>query len=78
MAASSKEMSTRINSVATATTQTTEYIQSIASAIEEMSSTIREIGSNTASGSSTTTKAVDVARQVSERIDALGKAAGET
>jgi methyl-accepting chemotaxis protein len=52
-------------------------IQMIVSAAEEMTSTINEIAGNTAKGSETTRKAVETAKQVSEKVYKLGVAANE-
>ncbi len=77
VSASAEEMATNMNSVAAATEQTTTNIQMIVSAAEEMTSTINEIAHNTAQGSETTAKAVETAKQVSGKVDDLGKAALE-
>jgi methyl-accepting chemotaxis protein len=77
VAAASEEMSTNMNSVAAATEQTTANIQTIVSASEEMTATINEIASNTARGSETTSQAVNKAQEVSEKINALGRASIE-
>ena len=42
-----------------------------------MTSTINEISKNTAKGSETTGRAVDTAKQVTNKVDALGRAARE-
>lgn len=76
-AAASEEMSVNMNSVAAATEQTTANIQMIVAAAEEMTSTINEIAGNTAKGGETTSQAVTKAGFVSEKVDALGRAAGE-
>lgn len=76
-AAASEEMATNMNSVAAATEQTSVNIQMIVAAAEEMSSTINEIASNTAKGGQTTSEAVAKAEYVSEKVDALGKAAAD-
>ena len=77
VSAASEEMSANMNSVASATEQVTANIQMVASATEEMISTIQEIANNTAKGSDITQTAVDNAQNVSEKVDALGKAARE-
>lgn len=71
------QMNTNMGHVATATEQTTASIQMIVAATEQMSSTINEIANNTAKGSRTTALAVENARQVSGKVDALGRAAAE-
>jgi methyl-accepting chemotaxis protein len=77
VAAAAEEMSTNMNSVAAATEQTSANIQTIVSAAEEMTATINEIAGNTAKGSETTTRAVEKVGEVSEKINALGKASTE-
>ncbi|MCP4114855.1 MAG: HAMP domain-containing protein [Desulfobacteraceae bacterium] len=77
VAAAAEEMTTNMNSVAAATDQTTTNIQMIVSASEEMTATIQEISNNTAKGSTTTQRAVEQARQVSGKVDDLGKASEE-
>ena len=77
VAVAAEEMSTNMNSVAAATEQTAANIQNIVSASEEMTATINEIASNVAIGSQTTTGAVKTAQEVSEKVDALGKASTE-
>ena len=72
-----EEMATAMNSVAAATEQTTANLQMIVAAAEEMSATINEIASNTAKGSATTTQAVEKAEHISQKVDALGRAAME-
>lgn len=74
---SAEEMATNMSSVAAATQQTTANIQMIVAAAEEMTATINEIADNTAKGSRTTTHAVEKARQVSQQVDDLGRAAME-
>jgi methyl-accepting chemotaxis protein len=75
VAAAAEEMSTNMSSVAAATEETSSNIQMIVSAAEEMTATINEIAANISKGSTTTTKAVEKARQVSEKVEVLGKAA---
>lgn len=77
VSASSEEMATNMNSVAASTEQTASNIKTVVSAIEEMSSTINEIARNTATGSETTTKAVETAEHVSLKVGELGKSASE-
>ncbi len=77
VAAAAEEMSANMNSVAAATEQTTTNIQMIVAASEEMTSTIQEISNNTAKGNTTTQRAVAQARQVSGKVDELGKASAE-
>lgn len=77
VASAAEEMSANMGSVAAATEQSTANIQTIVAAIEEMSSTINEIAGNTARGSETTSKAVETAKNVSFKVDELGRAAEE-
>ncbi|WP_051148590.1 cache domain-containing protein [Desulfospira joergensenii] len=71
------EMNTNMNNVAAATEHTSANIQMIVAATEQMSSTIHEIAGNTARGRQTTARAVENARQVSGKVDELGRAASE-
>ncbi|MCP4670929.1 MAG: hypothetical protein GY857_06455 [Desulfobacula sp.] len=75
--AAAEEMSTNMNSVATATEQASSNIQTIVSAAEEMTSTIQEIANNMSKGSETTSQAVEKAQEVSIKVNDLGKAASE-
>ncbi len=77
VSSAAEEMATAMNSVAAATEQTTANLQMIVSAAEEMSATINEIASNTAKGSQTTSDAVAKAKHISQKVDALGRAAME-
>lgn len=77
VAAAAEEMATAMNSVAAATEQTTTNLQMIVAASEEMTATINEIASNTAKGSQTTSEAVTKAELISQKVDALGRAAME-
>ncbi|WP_035238995.1 methyl-accepting chemotaxis protein [Desulfobacter vibrioformis] len=77
VSSAAEEMATAMNSVAAATEQTSANLQMIVAAAEEMSATINEIAANTAKGSQTTTQAVEKAEHISEKVDALGRAATE-
>lgn len=77
VSAAAEEMSTNMTSVAAASEQTTTNLQMVVAAAEEMSVTINEIAGNTAAGSETTARAVETAKQVSEKVDQLGKSAAE-
>jgi methyl-accepting chemotaxis protein len=77
VSAAAEEMTSSMTSVAAATEQATANIQMIVAAAEEMTSTINEIAGNTAKGGETTSQAVTKAGFVSEKVDALGRAAGE-
>jgi methyl-accepting chemotaxis protein len=77
VAVAAEEMATNMNSVAAATEQTTANIQTIVSASEEMTATINEIAINIAKGSETTSQAVKNAREVSGKVEELGKASAQ-
>ncbi len=77
VAASSEEMSSNLNGVAAASEQATSNIQTIVAAIEQMRTTIQEISENMVRGSTTTQNAVSQAREVSGKVDELGRAAAE-
>src|SRR6056297_557211 len=77
VSSAAEEMATAMNSVAAATEQTSANLQMIVAAAEQMSATINEISTNTAKGSQTTTQAVEKAEHISEKVDALGRAATE-
>ena len=77
VAASSEEMSSTMNGVAAASEQTTANIQTIVAAIEQMRATIQEISENVMRGNTTTQNAVTQAREVSGKVDELGRAAAE-
>jgi len=68
-------MNENITHVATATEEATSNIQMIVSATEEMTATIQELSQNTATGNETTTRAVEKAKTVLNRVDILGAAA---
>ncbi|MEH0022168.1 MAG: methyl-accepting chemotaxis protein [Desulfobacter sp.] len=77
VSAAAEEMSANMNSVAGNTEQTTSSIQLIVSATKDMTEAIEEVSKNTAVGSETTSKAVEEARNVSEKVYALGDAASD-
>ncbi|MCP3923803.1 MAG: HAMP domain-containing protein [Desulfobacterales bacterium] len=77
VAAAAEEMNTNMNSVVNATELATSNIQMVVAAVEEMTATIQEIANNTAKGSEITKSAVIHAKDVSLKVDALGKAAEE-
>jgi methyl-accepting chemotaxis protein len=66
-----------MTTTAAATEQTSISVQSIVSASEEMSATIAEISGSMAKGSRTTDMAVNTAKDVSNKIENLNKAANE-
>ena len=75
VATAAEEMSTNMDNVAAATEQTSGNIRMIVASAEEMSATIQEIADNTARGNETTSGAVEKAKEVSGKVDELGKAA---
>ncbi|WP_022667700.1 methyl-accepting chemotaxis protein [Desulfospira joergensenii] len=77
VAAAAEEMTTNMNSVSAAIEQTSASIQMIVSASEEMTATINEIANNTSKGSETTSLAVQAAKEVSGKVDKLGRAASD-
>lgn len=77
VAAAAEEMATNITGVAAATEQTTSNLQMIVSAAEEMTATINEIANNLSKGSTTTSHAVEQAKDVSKKVGELGKAAAD-
>jgi len=77
VAAASEEMAANMNSVAAATEETATNLQTIVTASTQMSNTINEIATNTAQGKATTMGAVEKAREISEQVSTLGKAAHE-
>ena len=72
-----QEMNNSITSVAAVTEETTANIQMIVSATEEMTATIQELSKNTSTGNTTTSRAVEKAQTVLEKVDALGAAASD-
>lgn len=70
-----QEMNQNITRVATSTEEITSNIQMIVSATEEMTATIQELSKNTATGNETTLRAVEKAKTVLDKVDALGAAA---
>ncbi len=77
VSAAAEELSSNMNSVAAATEQATANIQMIVAGTEEMTATIQEIAGNMATGSETTSRAVEKAQEVSTKVDELGKAASD-
>ncbi|MCG8619805.1 MAG: methyl-accepting chemotaxis protein [Desulfobacterales bacterium] len=75
VSAAAEELSQNMTMVAASSEEAEAGITMIVSSAEEMTATIREISKNTAKGSDITRKAVADAGQVSEKVDALGKAA---
>ncbi|WP_045212293.1 methyl-accepting chemotaxis protein [Desulfonatronovibrio magnus] len=77
VAASSEEMSSNMNSVAAAMEQASINVSTVATAAEEMSSTIGEISGSADQARKITDKAVVQAKNASDRVNMLGKAAQE-
>ena len=75
VASAAQAMNENITRVAASTEDITSNIQMIVSATEEMTATIQELSQNTATGNETTTRAVEKAQTVLEKVDALGAAA---
>ncbi|WP_321491417.1 methyl-accepting chemotaxis protein [uncultured Desulfobacter sp.] len=75
VAADAEEMSSDMNSIAAASEQASTNVQMVAAASEEMSATISEIARNTEQGRISTSRAVEQATAVSNRVGDLGKAA---
>lgn len=74
---SATRMDANMSSVAVATEQASANIRMVVAAVEQMAGTINEISQNTARGSDTTHLAVDNAREVSQKVDELGRAAAD-
>ncbi len=72
-----REMNEKITHVAISTEEITANIQMIVSATEEMTATIQELSNNTSTGNETTSRAVEKAKTVLHKVDALGAAALE-
>ncbi|WP_321491761.1 methyl-accepting chemotaxis protein [uncultured Desulfobacter sp.] len=70
-----REMNGNINRVARATEETTANIQMIVSATEEMTATIQELSKNISTGNATTSRAVEKAKTVLDKVDVLGATA---
>jgi methyl-accepting chemotaxis protein len=75
VATASEEMSANLNNVAAAMEQSSTNTNMVASAAEEMTSTINEIAENAERARAISGKAVDQAKNASEKMEELGKAA---
>jgi methyl-accepting chemotaxis protein len=75
VAAAAVQMSANMNNLAAASEQTSTNVQMVAAASEQMSATINEIAGNTERGRTVTGRAVSKAKNVSNRVAELGKAA---
>jgi len=76
VAAAAEEMSANMNSVAAASEEAATNVNIISTSSEEMASTVREISENTQKATTITEKAVTLTASSSEKVDALGQAAG--
>ncbi len=77
VAAAAEEMDSNMTSIAAATEQASTNVSIVATATEEMTSTISEIAQNSEKARGITNEAVAQAKNASERVDKLGKAADE-
>ena len=75
VATASEEMSANLNNVAAAMEQSSTNTNMVAAAAEEMTSTINEIAENAEKARVISSKAVDQARNASEKMGELGQAA---
>lgn len=75
VATASEEMSANLNNVAAAMEQSSTNTNMVASAAEEMTSTINEIAENAERARSISGRAVAQAKNASEKMEELGKAA---
>ena len=76
VAAAAEEMSANMNSVAAASEQAATNVNIIATSSEEMSATVKEISRNTQKATLVTQEAVTLTTSSTEKVDALGRAAG--
>ena len=76
VAAAAEEMSANMNSVAAASEQAATNVNVIATSSEEMSATVKEISQNTQKATRVTHEAVALTTSSTEKVDALGTAAG--
>jgi methyl-accepting chemotaxis protein len=77
VAAATEEMSANMNSVAAASEEAATNVNIVATAAEEISSTIQQIAAKTEQAKEITSGAVLMARNSTEKVDALGRAAHE-
>ncbi len=77
VAAATEEMSSNMNSVAAASEQASTNVGIVATATEEVSSSIAEVAGKTREARNITAEAVALARNSSDKVDALGKAASD-
>jgi methyl-accepting chemotaxis protein len=77
VAAAAEEMSVNMDSVATAMEQASTNVEIVASGTSQMSDSIERVAENSNHTREITSRAVEKARQTSERVKQLGKAAEE-
>lgn len=77
VAAATEEMSSNMVLVAKASEQTTSNVTMVAAATEEMNATFNEISANSEKARSVTGDAVSKAKNASQKVNELGKAATE-
>jgi methyl-accepting chemotaxis protein len=77
VAAAAEEMSVNMNSVAAAMEQASTNVETVASGTSQMKDSIERVAENSNHTREITNKAVEQARQTSERVKQLGKAAEE-
>ncbi|WP_457575040.1 methyl-accepting chemotaxis protein [Desulfolithobacter sp.] len=77
VAAATEEMSSNMNSVAAACEEAATNVNIVAAAVGELSATVQRIATNTSEARDVTSEAVTLASSSSEKVDALGRAAGE-
>ncbi|WP_456385244.1 HAMP domain-containing methyl-accepting chemotaxis protein [Desulfolithobacter sp.] len=77
VAAATEEMSSNMNSVAAACEEAATNVNIVADAVGELSATVQRIATDTAEARDVTMEAVTLASGSSEKVDALGQAAGE-
>ena len=77
VAAAAEEMSVNMDSVATAMEQASTNVEIVANGTSQMSESIEKVAQNSNHTREITSRAVEKARQTSERVKQLGKAAEE-
>lgn len=77
VASASEEMSVNMDSVAAAMEEASTNVETVSTGTSQMRASIEEVAKNSAHTRDITQKAVEQAKQASERVRALGKAAEE-
>lgn len=77
VASSAEELSSNMGTVATAMEQAATNVSMVAASVEEMTSTGSEVTKNSEKARTITAEAVSQAKSATERVDELGKGAGE-